>query len=76
MTTRSGGAVASKTLWSAADHALPPSSRGVALQAMLAFREAGFPTLIRLEDGVVTASGHRLADIFPDMKPRPPAKVA
>jgi hypothetical protein len=35
--------------------------------AQLAFRDSGFPTLIRLEGGVVTASGHRLADVLPDL---------
>ncbi len=36
--------------------------------AMLAFRDAGFPTLIRVERGVVTASGHRLADVLGDLQ--------
>lgn len=31
----------------------------------LAFREAGVPTLIRVESGSVAASGHRLADVLP-----------
>jgi hypothetical protein len=31
----------------------------------LAFREAGVPTLIRVERGSVVASGHRLADVMP-----------
>lgn len=31
----------------------------------LAFREAGVPTLIRVERGSVVASGHRLADVLP-----------
>lgn len=34
--------------------------------ALGAFRDAGFPTLIRVDHGVVTASGHRLADVLPD----------
>ncbi len=30
-----------------------------------AFREAGYPTLIRVERGSVVASGHRLAEVLP-----------
>jgi hypothetical protein len=31
----------------------------------LAFKPAGYPTLIRVENGVVAASGHFLADVLP-----------
>jgi len=43
---------------------------------LLAFREAGVPTLIRLENGVVTASGHRLADVLPELPAQAPGLAA
>ena len=42
--------------------------------AMAAFREAGVPTLILVERGIVVASGHRLNDIFPEDRPARAAK--
>jgi hypothetical protein len=33
--------------------------------AVRAFREAGYPTLIRVEGGQVAAAGHRLVDVLP-----------
>jgi hypothetical protein len=30
-----------------------------------AFRTAGYPTLLRIESGVVAAAGHRLSDVLP-----------
>ncbi len=33
--------------------------------ASKAFGDSGYPTLIRLHDGAVTASGHRIADVLP-----------
>ncbi len=29
-----------------------------------AFRDAGFPTLVRVRDGAVTAAGHRISDVL------------